>query len=93
MSKSTLKTIVHNCIEKSKNLIQKIEQKENNTISILALHKKSLELEEQIKQIYGNKSGKVKIANAKSLASYIVDKKENEYEWYVQYIKNLHHIL
>lgn len=92
MSKSALKHIVHNCLEKSKNLIQKVEQ-ENNKISVAALHKKVIELEEQIKQIYGNKPGRVKIANAKTLTSYSIDKKENEYEWYIQYMKNLQHIL
>lgn len=93
MSKSALKHMVHNCLEKSKHLIQKVEQKEQNAISIAALHKKVIELEEQIKNIYGNKPGRVKIANAKTLTSYSIDKKENEYEWYIQYMKNLQHIL
>lgn len=92
MSKSSFNHIVHNCLEKSKHLIQKTEQ-ENNKVSLVAIYKKIGEIEQNIKKIYGVKLGRIKIANAKTVTSYEIDKKENEYEWCVRYMKNLQHIL
>ncbi|MCS7317448.1 MAG: hypothetical protein NZZ41_03885 [Candidatus Dojkabacteria bacterium] len=61
----------------------------NTVVDLSSFKKKAFELENEVKKLYGTKKGLVRIANAKTLASYITDKDKNTFEWYVAYLENL----
>lgn len=50
-------------------------------------------LEQKIKEIYGKKSGRVKIENARTLTSYSINKNENFMKWYIEYLNNLKNLM
>ena len=48
-----------------------------------------VKIEETLKKNYGGTSGRVRIANARSAASYFVSKGEDYMRWHVEYLSNL----
>ncbi len=48
-----------------------------------------LRIEENLKRQYGRTAGRVKIANARTAASYSISKSDDYMRWHVEYLSNL----
>ena len=48
-----------------------------------------MRIEESLKKNYGRTTGRVRIANARTAASYTVSKGEDYMRWHVEYLSNL----
>ena len=48
-----------------------------------------VQAEESLKNSFGKTTGRVKIANAKTAASYSIDKNADYMRWHVEYLNNL----
>jgi hypothetical protein len=48
-----------------------------------------LKIEESLKKNYGRTAGRVRIANARTAASYTISKSDDFMRWHVEYLNNL----